>query len=96
MFEMTSALPNRRYGNALRRLGFGEEATDFHDEHVEADSVHENIAAYDLAGGLARQEPELAADILFGARALLLLEDRFARHVLAAWERGETSLLRPL
>lgn len=96
MFEMTSALPNRRYGNALRRLGFGEEATDFHDEHVEADSVHENIAAYDLAGGLARAEPELAADILFGARALLHLEDRFARRLLAAWEGGETSLLRAL
>jgi Iron-containing redox enzyme len=96
MFEMTSALPNRRYGNALRRLGFDAEATDFYDEHVEADAVHENIAAYDLAGGLARQEPELAADILFGARALLFLEDHFARHLLGAWEEGETSLRRPL
>lgn len=96
MFEMTSALPNRRYGNALRRLGFDAEATDFYDEHVEADAVHENIAAYDLAGGLARQEPELAADILYGARALLFLEDRFARHLVAAWGAGETSLLRTL
>jgi hypothetical protein len=96
MFEMTSAQPNRRYGNALRRLGCDAEATDFFDEHVEADAVHENIAAYDLAGGLARQEPELAADILFGARALLHLEDRFARRVLGAWERGETSLRRAL
>jgi hypothetical protein len=96
MFEMTSARPNRRYGNALRRLGFDAEATDFYDEHVEADAVHENIAAYDLAGGLARDEPEVADDILFGARALLFLEDRFARHLLAAWERGETSLCRPL
>jgi hypothetical protein len=96
MFEMTSALPNRRYGNALRRLGFDAEATDFYDEHVEADAVHENIAAYDLAGHLARQEPELAEDIVFGARALLHLEDRFARRLLAAWEEGETSLRRPL
>ena len=96
MFEMTSARPNRRYGNALRRLGFDAEATDFYDEHVEADAVHENIAAYDLAGGLARQEPELAADILFGARALLRLEDRFGRHLLAAWEQHQTSLRRPL
>ncbi len=92
MFEMTSAQPNRRYGNALRRLGFDAEATDFFDEHVEADAVHENIAAYDLAGGLARQEPELVADILFGARALLQLEDRFARHLLDSWKEGETSL----
>jgi hypothetical protein len=96
MFEMTSALPNRRYGNALRRLGFSVEATDFYDEHVEADAVHENIAAYDLAGGLARQEPELGADILFGARALLFLEDRFGRHLIEAWEDGRTSLRQPL
>jgi hypothetical protein len=58
--------------------------------------VHENIAAYDLAGGLARQEPELAADILFGARALLLLEDRFGRHLIEAWGQGQTSLRQPL
>ncbi|MDX6623906.1 MAG: hypothetical protein QOE75_1838 [Solirubrobacterales bacterium] len=96
MFEMTSARPNRRYGNGLRRLGFDREATDFYDEHVEADAVHENIAAYDLAGGLARAEPELAADVIFGARALLELEDRFARHLLSAWEAGEISLRSPL
>jgi hypothetical protein len=94
MFEMTSAQPNRRYANALRRLGLDREATDFYDEHVEADAVHENIAAYDLAGGLARQEPELAADIVFGARALLFLEDRFARHLLESWARDESSLRR--
>ena len=91
-FEMTSSIPNRRYGNALRRLGYDKEATDFYDEHVEADAVHEVIAAYDLAGGLAREEPHLAADVLFGARALLALEARWAAHLLASWEAGETSL----
>jgi hypothetical protein len=96
MFEMTSAGPNRRYGNGLRRLGFDGEAADFFDEHVEADAVHENIAAYDLAGGLARAEPELAADVVFGARALLHLEDRFAGSVLRAWDEGRSSLRKPL
>lgn len=96
MFEMTSAGPNRRYGNGLRRLGFDGDATDFFDEHVEADAVHENIAAYDLAGGLAGAEPELAPDIVFGARALLHLEDRFASSVLRAWDEGRSSLRRPL
>ena len=95
-FEMTSSIPNRRYGNALRRLGFGPEATHFYDEHVEADAVHENIAAWDLAGGLAADEPEVAADILFGARALLQVEARWAGHLMDSWERGETSLLAPV
>jgi hypothetical protein len=96
MFEMTSAQPNRRYGNALRRLGVDAEAIDFYDEHVEADAVHENIAAYDLAGGLARQEPELAQDIIFGARAMLFLEGRLAHHLIEAWRSGKSALLRPL
>jgi Iron-containing redox enzyme len=95
-FEMTSSIPNRRYGNGARRLGFGPEVTDFYDEHVEADAVHESIAAWDLANALARAEPQLAPDILFGARALLTLEARWAEHLLGCWNRGETSLLRPL
>jgi Iron-containing redox enzyme len=95
-FEMTSSIPNRRYGNALRRLGHGPEVTHFYDEHVEADAVHENIAAWDLAGGLAAEEPEVAADILFGARALLQVEARWATHLMDAWEGGETSLREPL
>ncbi len=96
VFEMTSSIPNRRYGNALRRLGFGPAVTDFYDEHVEADAVHECIAAWDLADALALQEPELAQDILFGARALLELEARWGRHLLGAWRAGRTSLRRPL
>ena len=83
LFEMTSSVPNRRYADGLRRLGLDDhDLLDFYDEHVEADAVHENIAAWDLAGALARGEPELAADILFGARALLALESRWATHLL--------------
>ena len=96
LFEMTSSLPNRRYGNALRRLGFGERATEFFDEHVEADAVHEAIASVDLAGGLVRAEPALAGDVLWGARALAAIEARWATTLLAAWEEGRTSLLAPL
>jgi hypothetical protein len=96
MFEMTSAIPNRRYANGLRRLGFAPEGTEFYDEHVEADSVHENVAAYDLAGGLAAQQPELAPQILFGAEALLHLDALAAQHLLDCWERGESSLREPV
>ena len=96
LFEMTSSVPNGRYARGLRRLGFGEDAIAFFDEHVEADAVHENVAAVDLAGGLVRQEPALGPDVLWGARALAELDRRWADHVLDAWEVGETSLLAPL
>ena len=96
LFEMTSSVPNRRYANGLRRLGFGPRATAFFDEHVEADAVHEAIAAVDLAGGLARQEPHLTAQILWGARALVLVEADWSRHLVGAFEDGRTSLRAPL
>ncbi len=96
LFEMTSSIPNRRYAAGLRRLGFDADATDFFDEHVVADAVHESIAAVDLAGGLVRQDPALAADVIWGARALVELEGRFARRLLDAWAQGRSSLLERL
>ena len=92
-FELSSARPNRLYGNGLRRLGLRDDVTVFFDEHVEADSVHDMIATYDLAGALALQEPILSADIVFGARALELLDARWADRVLGRWRAGSTSLL---
>jgi Iron-containing redox enzyme len=94
LFEMTSSIPNGRYAKGLRRLGLPE-ATGFFDEHVVADAVHENVAAVDLAGGLARQDPRLEPDILWGAAALIELEGRFARHLLESWAAGESSLIVP-
>jgi len=93
MFELTSTLPNRRYGNGLRRLGFDEATTRFFDEHVEADAVHEAIAANDLVGGLVADEPALAPDVLLGARALLALDDLAAAAMLEAWRAGRSSLV---
>ncbi len=91
-FEMTSSLPNRMYGNGLRRVGYGPEATRFFDEHVEADAVHEQIAGRDLAGGLVAQQPERRADVLFGAAACLALDEFAGRHLLSAWENQLSSL----
>jgi hypothetical protein len=96
LFEMTSSLPNRRYGDGLRRLGFGHDATLFFDEHVVADAVHENLAAVDLAGGLVRQEPTLSSDVLWGALVLQHIDARWAGAVLAAWRAGQSSLLSEL
>jgi hypothetical protein len=95
-FEMTSSEPNGRYARGLRRLGAGDDATDFFDEHVEADALHEAVAAHDLAGGLARCEPDLASDIVFGAQALMLLEAAFGAALVGAWGSGRSSLRVPL
>ncbi|MFP5352050.1 MAG: iron-containing redox enzyme family protein [Actinomycetota bacterium] len=92
LLEMDSSIPNARYSAGLARLGLPKEARRFFDEHVEADSVHEAIAANDLAGGLAGQEPGLAAHIVFGAEALYFVDGYFAAHLLTAWEEGRSSL----
>jgi hypothetical protein len=92
LFEMTSCIPNRRYGDGMRRLGFDEDATRFFDEHVEADAVHEAVAATDLAGALAAEE-DLAWEILFGAHALQATEGLAAAQQSAAWAAGRSSLL---
>jgi hypothetical protein len=93
MFEITSPVPNRRYATALRRHGLGTKATTFFDEHVEADSVHENVAAFELAQRLAIEVPELGPDILFGARCLLLLEGNWAAELLGRFADDESTLL---
>ncbi|MDP9071738.1 MAG: iron-containing redox enzyme family protein [Actinomycetota bacterium] len=96
VFEMTSVRPMGRYAQAIRRHGLPEEAARFYDVHVAADAHHQVVAAHELAGPFAVQEPEQASAVLFGARAVMLVESRFARHLLGAWCAGGTSLLRPL
>ena len=92
VFEMCSVTPMSRYAAALRRLGLDDAAARFYDVHVEADAVHEVIAATRLAGGFVAREPDRAGDVLFGARALMYVEERFARHLLDSWHDGDTSL----
>jgi hypothetical protein len=91
---MTSVVPNRCYGNGLRRLGFDDEATRFFDEHVEADSVHEAVAN-EMVKTLVSEEPSLARDALFGAKALDLVESRAGDALLRAWRGGGSSLRAP-
>jgi hypothetical protein len=92
-YEMTSTVPNRAYGNGLRRLGGDADATRFYEEHVEADAVHEQIAAHDMCGAFCVTEPDRAGDVLFGARCALALDSLWATSVLSRWEAGESSLL---
>ena len=92
-FEMTSTGPMARYSRALERLGVDVRGRRFYDVHVEADVHHAVVAAQDMAAGLAVVEPALADQIVFGARALMTVEERFARHVLSCWDDGVSSLL---
>ncbi len=96
VFEMTSVGPMSRYAAALSRHEVDADAARFYDVHVAIDGHHEVVASKLLAGGLAAAEPELVGDILFGARALMEIEGRFSRHLLASWEAGGTSLRSPL
>ena len=91
-YEMTSSIPCRLYADGLRRLEFDAEVTDYFDEHVEADAVHEQIAARDLADSLAEDHPELLPDILFGAAACLTVDGWTGGQILDAWSTGASAL----
>ncbi len=96
-YEMGSSIPSRRYAEALRRNGVeDEQALEFFLEHVEADAVHESLAAVDLAGGLAEQDAALGPWVQWGARALAVVDGRWATDVMAAWADGRTSLRGPV
>jgi hypothetical protein len=90
--EMTSTQPNRRYAAGARRLGASQQSYWYFTEHVEADAVHEQIAAHDLCGGYAAEHPGRVADILFGAACCLALDSQLAAHLVNCWEAGDSSL----
>ena len=91
--EITSSPGSARLVAGLRRLGAPEQCVHFYAEHVEADAVHEQVMRHDVVGDLVEREPELAADVVFGMRALAFLDDLSGDQLMAAWERGESSLL---
>ncbi|WP_079102235.1 iron-containing redox enzyme family protein [Streptomyces sp. TP-A0356] len=90
--EVTSSPGSRRLAEALRRVGAGDAAARFYDEHVVADAVHEQVVRHDVVGGLLESEPDLEADVEFGIRATGFLEDRLGARLLAAWRGGHTAL----
>ncbi|KAA1422931.1 iron-containing redox enzyme family protein [Mumia zhuanghuii] len=85
-FEATSSIPCRRIAAGLLRTGFGEDAARYYDEHVEADAVHEQLAAREICGTLVRTGDVTARDVLFGAAACLVLDALQATALMAQWE----------
>jgi hypothetical protein len=96
LFEMTSVQPMARYCRGAERLGLDERGRQFWFVHIEADSHHQVVALEELAGGFIAAEPDKADDVVFGARTLLMVEERLARHALTAWTAGRSALRRPL
>jgi hypothetical protein len=93
--EMTSTLPNRQYAAGAARLGASAEQARYFTEHVEADAVHEQIAAHDLCGSFVQQHPDALCDVLFGARCSLAVDNLFAEHLLTEWKASARHLRRP-
>lgn len=94
-FEMNSVGPMARYSAWLKSLGVPETGRRFYDVHVEADESHQHVAVDELVGGLLDAEPDQAGAVLFGAKAVALIETEFAAHVVSAWKSDRTSLWMP-
>lgn len=93
LFELTSVTPMSRYSRALERLGLDGITRRFYDVHVAVDAVHEVVAVEQMAAGLVADEPDLAGDVVFGAKAVMCIEAAFAQSLLGAWAGGGSSLL---
>jgi hypothetical protein len=91
LFEMCSVVPMARYVSTLERLRIPD-AIPFYRAHVIADEWHQKLALDGMVGALVADEPALSDDVVFGARALDLLERELTSRLLHAWSRGETSL----
>lgn len=94
-FEMTSSLPCRRYLQGAQRLGLGGAVEHYFDEHVEADAVHEQLAARNICGALVEAEPDLEDDVLFGAAACVWLDAVAGSRMIEAWEQSRSALREP-
>lgn len=94
--EITSSPGSRRIAEALERMGAPTACVAFYREHVEADAVHEQVVRLDVVGDLVAHEPALDSDVIFGMRALTVVEDRLADKMMTSWKQGESSLRQPL
>jgi len=92
-FEMTSSLPSRRLLQGAERLELADPVGRYFDEHVEADAVHEHIAARSICGSLVKAAPHLRPDVLLGAAACVHLDAVAAEQMVDAWTHGRSALL---
>ncbi|MGA8210309.1 MAG: iron-containing redox enzyme family protein [Nocardioidaceae bacterium] len=85
-FEATSSVPSRKIAAGLRRVGLPEAAALYFDEHVEADSVHEQLAVRSICESLVAADPALERDVLFGVATCLDLDALAGAVQLSRWQ----------
>lgn len=93
VLKMTSVEPMAHLGDALDRFGVAPEGRHFCDAHVDVNARHARIAQDRLVKGLIDTEPHVGSEILFGAAAVLMLEQRFRYHLLDSWTKNRSSLV---
>ncbi|WP_336789689.1 iron-containing redox enzyme family protein [Gordonia malaquae] len=87
--EVTSPVGSAWLLAGLDRIDAPEPARCFYREHVEADAVHEIVMRDEVVASLLADEPSLHDDVLFGIRALQVVENRLDAAFTTAWETGE-------
>jgi hypothetical protein len=91
--ETTSMESMERYSGALTRFGVGPVGRRFAERRVAVDERRPLLARNHIVAGLLGAAPQLSADLLFGAAAVLMLEQRFSDHLLEAWSDNRSSLV---
>jgi hypothetical protein len=94
--ELSSSPGSHRLVGAMRRLWGSPAAIEFYAEHIEADAVHEQLVRHGVIAPLLAAEPQLAADMVFGIQASILLADQLSHLLLRAWTRNRSTLRHPL
>lgn len=95
-FEASSSLPCRKYAGGIHRLNLPDAVAAYFEEHVEADSVHEQLALRGICGALVEQDPFCEREVLFGAATALHVDAVSGEQMLTAWQQGRSSLTIPL
>nr|WP_235686740.1 iron-containing redox enzyme family protein [Tomitella gaofuii] len=78
---------------ALTGMAAPDPCVRFYTEHIEADAVHEQVVRHDILRPLLEAEPWLTADVVFGMRAVAMLEADLAAMLLDRWDHGRNSLV---
>lgn len=91
-FEASSPVASRRIASGVDRLGLPTEVATYFLEHVEADAVHEQVAARDVCGAYVAEHPNERDAVLFGAACALHLGDLSGGELLARWAESDTEI----